>query len=165
MLELEVVYGWLNWHKEYQSFLSAPVSRLIDLMKTALENGQFNKATNYINLAVDVCQSLGNALEIGETRVECAYAYIQMNMLPESIGFLRRAATLFNAENVHNQAVALWMLGYVFWETNKQSDAIIMWERSCRIFRDLQLMHVETDWYANASEQMCKTLSDAIDQI
>jgi tetratricopeptide (TPR) repeat protein len=165
MLELEVVYGWLNRHKGYESFLSVPVRRLIDLMKTALENGQLNKTINYINLAVDVCQSLGNTLEIGETRVECAYAYIQMNMLPESIGFLRRAATLFNAENIHNQAIALWMLGYVFWETNKQSDAIIMWERSCRIFRELQLMHVETDWYANASEQMCKTLSDAIDQI
>ena len=164
MLELEVVYGWLNWHNAYESFLSVPTRRLIDLMKTALKDGKLDEAVYYINLSVDVCQSLGNSLEIGETRVECAYAYIQMDMLPESILFLRQATHLFNAENVHNQAIALWMLGYVYWETKKQGDAIVMWERSCRIFRELQLIHVDTDWYANACEQMCSALEIAIDQ-
>ena len=164
MLELEVVYGWLNWHKEYESFLSAPVRRLIDLMRTALKDGQSDEALYYIDLSVDVSQSLGNSLEIGETRVECAYAYIQLDMLPESILYLRQAAHLFNAENIHNQGVALWMLGYVYWETQRQGDAIVMWERSCRIFRELQLIHIDADWYATACEQMCGALEIAIDQ-
>ena len=164
MLELEVVYGWLNWHKEYESFLSAPVRRLIDLMRTALKDGQSDEALYYIDLSVDVSQSLGNSLEIGETRVECAYAYIQLQMLPESILVLRQAMHLFNAENIHNQGVALWMLGYVYWETQRQGDAIVMWERSCRIFRELQLIHIDTDWYATACEQMCGALEIAIDQ-
>ena len=87
-----------------------------------------------------------------------------MDNLPKSIPFLRQAINLFNAQNVHNQAIALWMLGYAFWETGKQSDAIVVWERSCRIFRELQSIHVDTDWYASASKKMCSALEVEIDR-
>jgi tetratricopeptide (TPR) repeat protein len=164
MLDLEIVYGWINWHMQYESFLSVPVRRLIEIMKTALKKGDYQQTEHYIDLSVEVCQSLGNSLEIGETKLECAYAFIQMDKLPESIPFLRHAINLYNAQNIHNQAVALWMLGYTFWETGKQSDAIVVWERSCRIFRELKSIHVDTDWYARASEKMCSALEATIDQ-
>lgn len=164
MLELEIVYGWLNWHVQYESFLSIPVRRLMKIMKNALEQGDNAQTEHYIDLSMTVSHSLGNSLEIGETSLECAYAYIQMDKLPESIRFLRQAINLYNAQNVHNQAIALWMLGYAFWETGKHSDAIVVWERSCRIFRELQSIHVDTDWYANACKKMCSALEVEIDR-
>ena len=163
MLDLETVYGWLNWHVQYESFLSIPVKKLINIMKDALEKDDDTKTEHYIGLSMNVCMSLGNSLEIGETCLECAYAYILMGRLPKSIPLLRQAISLFIAQNVHNQAIALWILGSAFWETGKNSDAIVVWERSCRIFRDLQSIHIDTDWYANASKKMCSALEVEID--
>jgi len=163
-LKFEEVYSWLNWHREYQSFLSVPMERLIVNMKTALEKMDYPEVEHYIDLAMKVCESLGNSLEIGETCLECAFAYSQMGELPRSIPYLRQSISLFTAENVHNKAIALWMLGYVFWEVGRQSEAIVLWERSCGIFRDLIARNINSRWYANASQRMYGTLRVEIDE-
>ena len=163
MLEFEEGYSWFNWHIEYESFLSEPVSKLICLMKDALEKGDYLQAEHYIGLSNQVCQSLGNGLEIGEASLECGYAYFQMDSLSKSIPFFRQAINHFSAQNVHNRAIALWMLGCVFWKTEKQSDAIVLWERGCRIFQELRSVRADTDWYGKASEKMCCALQVEID--
>jgi tetratricopeptide (TPR) repeat protein len=163
-LDFEEVYSWLNWHREYQSFLSVPMERLIEHMKTALLHMDYPAVEHYISLSMEVCESLGNSLEIGETCFECAFAYLQMGELSRSIPFLRQSINLFTADNVHNRAVALWMLGFVFWEIGRQSEAIVLWERSCRIYRNLIIRNTNSDWYANASKRMCGTLRVVIDE-
>jgi tetratricopeptide (TPR) repeat protein len=164
MISLDEVYGWFNWHTDFDSFLSVPVGRLINHMKNALKEDNLEKTEHYIGLSIEVSQMLGNSLEIAEVNFECAYAYCLMQEYQRSISLFRQAINLFDTYNVHNRAVASWMLGHVFWQLDQPTDAIVMWERSCRIFQDLKSSSISSDWYAQVSIKVFQALKVEIDR-
>jgi len=164
MVGLEEVYGWFNWHTDYRSQLSVPVGRLINLMKAALKEGEPDKTKHFIDLSIEVSGMLGNSLEIAEVSLECAYALCIMQEYHRSKSLFRQAINLFDAQHVHNKAVASWMLGYVFWQLDQPTDAIVAWERSCRIFRELKSSSMSSDWYTEVSKKLGQTLEVGIDR-
>lgn len=163
MVSLEEVYGWFNWHNDHGN-LSIPVDQLINHMKDALEEKDPVKTKHYIELSVEVSQMLGKSLEIAEVSLECAYAFCLMQEYQSSISLFRQAINLFDGYNVHNRAVASWMLGHVFWQLERSTDAIVMWERSCRIFQNLKSSSAYSDWYTEVSKKLCQALKVEIDQ-
>jgi len=163
MVSLEEVYGWFNWQNDHGS-LSVPVDQLINHMKDALKEDDPVKTKHYIELSLEVSQRLGSSLEIAEVSFESAYAYCVLQEYQSSVPLFRQAINLFDTYHIHNRAVASWMLGYVFWQLEQSTDAIVMWERSCRIFQDLKSSSAYTDWYTQVNQKLCQALKVEIDR-
>ena len=122
----------------------------------------------YIEIAIDVSESMGNSLEQAETHYKCGYAHYRMENYIKAITEYRYAISYYDIVHTHNQAITNWMLGYALWKTMKLSNAIVVWERSCNRFQKLREMAMEqkeieqAEWYGEIGTIMCTDLSKAI---
>ena len=72
--KIEVVdaYKWLNkFNEDKKGFLGNPIESLLAQVKEAVAKRNYPGAVYYIDIAVDVSESMGNSLEQAETHFEC----------------------------------------------------------------------------------------------
>lgn len=82
----------------------------------------------------------------------------------------RYASSYFNIIHYHNQAITNWLVGYALWKIMKFSNAIVVWEKSCNSFQQLQVLAAENKdidqekWYGEIGAIMCDDLNEAIEK-
>ena len=138
-ITVDKAYGWLNKFNEgAKSYLGNPVKNLISHVMEAVETGNYPGAVYYIDIAIEVCESMGGNLEQAETYFKCGYAYYRMENYIKAVTEYRHAISYYDIVHPHNQAISNWMLGYALWKTMKLSNAIVVWEKSCKRFQKLR---------------------------
>lgn len=169
MIKESEAYIWLNkFDGENQGFLGDPISRLINQVMDAVSEDEYAKAYSLIDIVLNVSKSTGWSLEQAETHCRCGYAYYLMGNDIKAISGYRLAASYYNIVHPHNQAISNWLIGYALWRTMKFSNAIIVWEKCCFSFKQLEevaLKNKEPDqaeWYGEKGAFMCDDLAEVI---
>jgi len=168
-ITVDKAYNWLNkFNEDNKSYLGNPVERLINQMLQAVSKGEFAKANYLINIALNVSESTGGSLEQAEAHCRCGFAYYQMGNDIKAITEYRYAISYFDIVHPHNQAITNWLVGYALWRTMKFSNAIVVWEKSCKKFQLLEAVASENSernqakWYGEIGAIMCDDLGEAI---
>ena len=131
---------------------------LINQMKVAFAEKDYAKTKKIIALLDSVIQKSNKSLEIAEVSYECGIALYRMGDFGEAGLFLHQAITKYGIDNYHNQAIAIWALGEVYWQVGEYGDAFNHWERSYEIFKLLSKTNIEPQWYGKRSEQIKETI-------
>ncbi len=133
-------------------------------------NKAINDAHRYIKLSKQVVEARSDAIdsrsnERAEVFLECGWTYFYLGEYAHATSEFRRAKSLYISSHIHNAAVTYWLLGYTLWRQSKQSDAIIQWEQSCRIYEKMRETSLNTKWYEEQSKRMVTTLRYFIDSL
>jgi tetratricopeptide (TPR) repeat protein len=176
MVSFDDAYEWMNRLSDEKNYLTAPIESLVRNMNKAYDVGDYPKVHYYISVIKQVGKSLsdGVGVSLAETHLECARAYYRLGDFRSAVTEFRQTISYYGSNLIpikHNRAVTHWLLGWTFWRISKQSDAIIQWESSCRIFKDIMS---ESDfvnfsahhaWYEKQYESMCEALRQSIENV
>jgi len=100
--------------------------------------------------------------ESPEMLLECGVAAYHMGNSREAIRLLNGAINSY--VDAHENAIARWLLGCVFWQLNDEVHALSAWEKALNDFKELEARTLKnadrTSWY----KEKVKEMSDAIRQ-
>ncbi|GAB4580958.1 MAG: hypothetical protein Fur0022_37030 [Anaerolineales bacterium] len=134
-----------------QSFLTPEGVLLVDEIKTALSSHAFDAATR-LSLHLFYLSNMPR-LEVGEILLRTAIHAVELQD-EESLLFAKdqglRAAEAFINHDGHCRALAMWFVGYIFWQIPVyRREALHHWERSRRLLTWLSYAHYSPypAWY------------------
>ena len=120
----------------------------------------------------DFCSPLqanpsADRLQLTEARLEFGRAYALLDEIDSAITTLEQCAHDFHGNDLHNEAITLWMLGYVELIANDNpKNGLVAWERAWEIFadyaKDNRRPKAEINWYHARAKIMFADLQDAI---
>jgi len=164
-----------NWLKEAIDWLHEDGSpkvlqhshrKLIELM-----NGDKNKnLTGRVWDRIDELEKLilhtTDTREQGEVYIICAKMAADLENIKDALRLFQAAESKYKSYP-HQHAVALWMLGCIYWLTNQKVDAISSWQDAISLFRErylsVQIDPAKIDWYREKTEHMDQYLELALE--
>jgi SOS-response transcriptional repressor LexA len=167
---IEYVYAeWLN--KWEPSRLRPSITKLICRMRNTIGSRKnFDDAWKLMD-EIEKLQGLLHddtrtySKESPHMLLECGIAAHQMGNSREAVRFLSGAITTYT--DVHDNAVARWLLGCVYWHLNEPVNALSAWEKSLIDFKDLEKRTLRnadlTTWYHDRVKEMDEAIKHAAD--
>lgn len=170
MIDIEDAFSWLKSPDAgvngYQSDLL--ITTLREKIINNYRSGNLIQAYQMIDYLEASARELDRQIDIGDVWVEIGMAYFQMGNINKAEEFWTKAAGDYPV-NVHEQAVALWLLGSVQWLIEKKNiSAMNNWKESIREIGELadeaerlNLPEVKA-WYEDRIREMEESLRDQI---
>jgi len=128
MVSFDKANNWLN-ELDDRSYLRVPIQQITENIKNSLEDRDFPRVNDLINLSTHVSKSLGktpNDLSRAETYLDCTRAYNIMGEITCAVTEFRQSASLFlMGGHQYNESTARWLLGCALWKCSKKGAAIV----------------------------------------
>lgn len=165
-------FDWLNQFQGPETFMSPFTRQWLEIIDGALGDGrpaQCRELIAELNSQLPAIDTPDTMLDLAETALRCARAYVSMGDYQSALRFLRRALNLYES-NLHNQTVTRWLIGCVYWEMpGYYPDALGVWQTAQQTFARLAMrVTVEpafADWYAERSQEMAEAIEYTINRL
>jgi hypothetical protein len=165
-INLDTAYSWL--HHFDASRLSPATRTLVNQMEDGWKAGNPVQAWSDIQRLKSMAPRLTVEQEVAEVMLECGRVAFEMGGWEEAAHLLEDATRRYHG-HLHQQAVANWMLGYVYWcLQTRHEDGILAWQTSISMMRKLVGQKYDHDdsaepkWYMERLDDMKDTLECAI---
>ncbi|MEA3352112.1 MAG: hypothetical protein U9Q82_16020 [Chloroflexota bacterium] len=151
-LDMETVRLWLNDGDENNSSLGPTMKKIFADMRKMNQAEEYSETWSLVERALNMCDDFGVALEMAETRVECACVVYDLGNLRRAAKLLEEAARRYDPSG-HHRGVVLCLLGLVLCQIRgRENDALVAWRQSRQIFKDYihnqrYLSKERIDWY------------------
>ena len=171
MIDLEDVYPWLakfgNTHISSSS--EEVVNRITNELGKDQSGNKTIKGRGYLNQLKELAGNIPDNEEITAIYIAFGYHAYQMGHLAEAEAIFGDAVSR-SWSNIHDRAVAYWMLGCVQWQsTLSRQQAIISWRNSVSDFNRLaQQPGLPLDqkvWYQDAWYKTNQSMLEAMKEL
>ena len=161
--DLRTVYKWFTHpNGSYQSQISPNGLQTVEAIRTALSTHSLEQARR---ISRELFFKPGeNQLEVGEILVWAALYAIHLGE-PEHILFAKEqtqnAVSKFSDDNPHYLAIALWFLGFIYWQLlSSEHEAVFHWHSCLRVLNHLSYAHASLNpgWYQEIRFQVVEAL-------
>lgn len=143
MISVLQALGWLNAIDNH--------SRLNDEHKRLM--GAAMRVRTVLDRVRNLAHSTKDRFEKAEILLCCAALEHFHGCFPEAVRDAQEALILYDDDDDHRRAVALWILGMAQWELCRNHDAYQNWVEAKKIFKQRQILFqhfpIEQNWYKN----------------
>jgi hypothetical protein len=163
---LNVALTWLHQDGS-PTALQRPHERLVNLMLTA----QVENHTGHVWYRMDELEKLiihmSDTREQGETYIKCAKTTADLENIKDALRLFQAAESKYKSYP-HQRAVALWMMGCIYWLLYQKVEAIASWQDAISLFRDryasVQIDATKFRWYSDKIPELESYLERALEQ-
>ncbi|MEP7133365.1 MAG: S24 family peptidase [Chloroflexota bacterium] len=154
----------IDWlHKDgSKEILQHSNHKLIELMNEDKDKNLTVRVWDRIDELEKLTLHLTNTYEQGEIYILCAKMAADLENIKDASRLFQAAESKYKSYP-HQRAVALWMLGCLYWVTSQTVDAISSWQDAISLFEErsnsVQVSQTMINWYADK----IKKLSDYLD--
>ncbi len=152
--------------------IRTPLEQLILQLRTDVFTRSNLFAQTRMQFIEDFCSPLqanpsADRLQLTEARLEFGRAYALLNEIDSAIAALEQCVNDFHGNDLHNEAITLWMLGCVELIANDNpKNGLVAWQRAWEIFadyaKDNRRPKAEINWYNARAQIMFTDLQNAI---
>ena len=162
--------NWLSWERDgkRKGYLRDSTRILVNRMKDAVTQGKQEEALNLLerlkrlgnnfNQLEEEFGSKSYLYEHAEIYMECALTAYFMDDLQEAISLFKISINGLPNRTMY-KAISYWLYGCIQWQSQShREDALISWEKSLQIFRDVQ---ADNNYDADYSKKCAAIIDDA----
>lgn len=166
---------WLRWLRKDkgQSYLRESTRNIIERMRSAADDpARGEEAWNTLERLKRLSSSFNNLDDVSsvdeymyepsEINVECALVAYKMGDVQEALNLFKISNGGFPARRLH-KAISYWLYGCVQWQSQSHlEDALVSWEKSIQITRDIKSDKTTDLITARKCEEMLNLMMFAI---